>query len=731
MEYSIEQLHIVANDLLEAKDVAKSISALRSIIDDHVLTEFEVRIENIENDYRLMSDYLRKGFRDPKLEDVYNGLIRALYRLCSDMLLALLIRNNASYRTASVQGSTIDMQQETIREQLERFVQDLAMLSLEAEDTRRDKQRMIYEHHQKYMDVLFCELLVSPQWSDNACRFFEEMLLSPTIDAVDASVMLSAIMLSTIQIFDVNKFLMLVEVALKATDEHIRQRALVGTLLALPLENMNIFPEVKGAVNRICEEKTLHRQLLELQMQIFFCMNADADNDKIQRDIIPDLIKNNQLRFSTNGIIEKEDDQLENILNPGASDQAMEELENSFSRMINMQRAGSDIYFGGFSQMKKFSFFYQISNWFTPFYTEHPGVQHINDKLGKGKFMKVLLDNGPFCDSDKYSFALAMMTVIDRMPENMREMLNTSEMIEPAMAEEEKEAPAYIRRMYLQDLYRFFRLYQSRADFNNPFTEDCQRHFFFIDKLVAGSHMNDLVIELGNFLLKHGYYMQLINLLKNYELLGNIDYCRLFAAAYMKTGNAYQAYNKYEKILSLDNEDLHALKGKARALYLMGEYVEAEKCFRKVLKKEPDNVRMILNMAVSQIYADNVDEGMSIVFKLYYDHPENMNIERTLAWGHLYQFKPDLAESVYERILKSGKTVPEDFLNAGYAKWFQSKNVQAIKLFVQYIDEVKKIQMGQSLQKMFTNDRALLSKYCISLPETNIMADLAIKDARK
>ena len=730
MEYSEKQLHAIAADILAMKDVAKSMDDLHSLIDQHALTAFGLRMEDIANDYRLMSNYLRQGVRDPQLDELYNKLLCSLYWLDNDMLLALLTRDNNSFRDASAKRMQVDMQQDAIREQLERFVQDLAMLSLDSEEVRADRQRSVYKKHQSYMDTLFEALLASPQWNAGTQHFFVEILLSPTIDSSDASILLGAIMLSTIQIFDANKFLTLAKVAIEATEEHIRQRALVGMVLALPQDDMDIFPEVKNAVDRVCKDKTLHNQLLELQMQIFYCMNADADNDKIQRDIMPDLLKNNHLKISSSGIIEKEDDQLEEILNPGASDQAMEDLEKSFSRMMNMQRAGSDIYFGGFSQMKRFPFFYQLSNWFCPFYTDHPGLRHVNEKLGGSKFMSVLLDNGPFCDSDKYSFALAMSTVIDRIPENMREMLNTTEMIGPAMEEGDRDSAAYIRRMYLQDLYRFFRLYRNRADFDNPFTEDQQRYFFFVNKSVVSSNMNDLVVELGNFLLKHGHHGELVNLLQHYELSGNIDYYRLCATVYMKSGDAYRAYDEYEKILLIDGEDFQALKGKARTLYMMGEYAEAAKCWRVVSGKEPDNVRLTLNLAVSQIYANKVDEGMNLVFKLYYDHPNDLNIERALAWGHLYQSKPDLAETVYERILKSGNTVCEDYLNAGYAKWFQLKIENALELFSRYVGDEKNNGVGRSLPEMFKNDRSLLDKYHISVSEAKIIADLSVNRSR-
>ena len=135
-------------------------------------------------------------------------------------------------------------------------------------------------------------------------------------------------------------------------------------------------------------------------MQMFYCMDTDRDNETIQREIIPTLMKNNNFRITRFGIEEKEDDPMDDILHPDAADKAMEELENGIQRMMNMQKAGSDIYFGGFSQMKRFSFFYSISNWFVPFSVEHPELQHVMEKMKGTRFLEILLENGPFCDSD-------------------------------------------------------------------------------------------------------------------------------------------------------------------------------------------------------------------------------------------------------------------------------------------------------------------------------------------
>ena len=86
--------------------------------------------------------------------------------------------------------------------------------------------------------------------------------------------------------------------------------------------------------------------------------------------------------------------------------------------------------------MKRFTFFSSIANWFCPFFTEHADISYTADKLDNSRFMQFLLDNGPFCDSDKYSFVLAMASIIDKLPDSMREMLGSGDAIGHARSEE-------------------------------------------------------------------------------------------------------------------------------------------------------------------------------------------------------------------------------------------------------------------------------------------------------
>lgn len=701
---------------------------LRKYIDSQSMLSFSMRMERIENDYQLMKDYMRRGLKDPQFESVYQGLLRALYCLNSDVQLGKLVKENPSYMSAHHQAGSLDKDHGTIKKKLEAFVQDVTMLSLEAGQVQHAKKQELYSMHQQYLNALFSAIVVSPQWSDSTAQFAKDMFLSPTIDTIDAQLLMGGLTLSTIQLFDIRKFQTLVWVYQNAMDQHLRQRALVGVVLSLPGSEGNIFSEMKGLVDSLCNDEHTCRALIELQMQFFYCMKADEDHEKIKKDIMPNLMKGSRIDISRIGMIEKEEDVLQEILNPGAADQAMEELEKNFNQMLNMQKAGSDIYFGGFSQMKRFAFFASLSNWFVPFYEEHPGLQTVKDKLGNSQFMNLLLENGPFCDSDKYSFALAMSSVIDQIPENMRELLNNQEAIGPTVSVEDKKNPAYIRRMYLQDLYRFYRIYTNKQDFQNPFHKEVQENgaFFVMSSYFRDSPLKNKMIEMGWFLYKHRFYHELEQLLVAYVDRDDVEYWRLRALSYYKAKDYLEADLAYGMVLEQLPNDAQAIRGKAQTSFYLENYEQAVQYNKQLLEQDTSNKRVQLNLAVAFINNGEIEEGMKYLFKLNYEHPEDLAVQRSLAWGYLRQMKPELAEPVYRRLLANQHHLPTDCLNAGYCMWFVLKTEEALSLFRQYEQEAAAASSHEypSLDDSFVLDAVLLKQYNIGVEETFVMQDL-------
>ena len=730
MEYSDSELQQIRNIITSEQNVGEALKSLRSFINANKLHAFDARISRIESDYELMKSYMRKGLNDPQFEEVYDRLLKTLYVLNADVQLAVFLNENPSYQAAYMDVQSLDADFDAIKTRLEAFVQDIALLSLEPQDAQKVKKQGLYDRHQQYVKKLFNALLVSPQWNESTAKFAQELLLSPTIDAIDAQLLLSGVMLSVIQLFDIHQFQTLVQVYRQATEPHLRQRALVGIVLSLPENEGDIYPEIQQAINTLCQDEQTCRELVELPMQMFYCMNADADNEKLQKDIIPSLMKGSNISISRAGIVEKEEDEVDEMLNPGAADQAMEEMERNFNQMMNMQKAGSDIYFGGFSHMKRFAFFMTLSNWFVPFYEDHPGLQQVNDKLGGNKFMQLLLESGPFCDSDKYSFALALSSIIDKIPQNMREMLDNQDAFGTTVSMEEKSNPAYIRRMYLQDLYRFYRIYQNKNDFHNPFDTSAMENsaFFVMSPYFRESPLKDRMMEVGKFLYKHHFYKELWQLLGAYVDREDIEYWRLAAMAYYREKDYLSADMAYTNVLEMNADDVQAIRGKALAGFYLENYEQAVEYNRRLLEMDATNEHVQLNLAVSLMNNDEIEEGMSLLFKLNYDHPENLSIQRSLAWGYLQQQKPQQAAPIYERLLANKHRMPTDCLNAGYCQWFLSNMEEAIDLFRKYVTKAEKERPipgdNTLLHDVFAMDADLLQQYGIGMKEAFVMEDL-------
>lgn len=164
----------------------------------------------------------------------------------------------------------------------------------------------------------------------------------------------------------------------------------MGWVLVLNDDWQRVYPEQRQIVAKMLHSEAVCKELTELQIQLIYSQNAENDTKTIQKEIMPDLLKNNQFRVTRNGLEEVEEDALEDVLHPEVSEQRMEKLEASFQRMVDMQKQGADIYFGGFSQMKRYPFFYDTSNWLVPFYLQHPDIAQFVKKLEGNRFWRAL-----------------------------------------------------------------------------------------------------------------------------------------------------------------------------------------------------------------------------------------------------------------------------------------------------------------------------------------------------
>jgi len=714
----------IRDTLLRKKDLGQTLTLLEGKL-TNAAPRLKSKLGDIAADYDRMADYVLTGGKDPQLESLYDSLLRRTYALLYSIEVSE--RRQKHYGNAPQQQSMADYVEhyEDVKSRLEAFVQEQALATLLPESEQADALLATRTAQRQYVSQLFDSLIYSEAWSNGVADFTKELLLSPSIDTVDAQQMISAITLSLLNVFDVNKWGVLIDVFEGATEVHIKQKAFVGWVLTLPSRDMSLFPVIGERVRTVCSQEDVRHQIVELQIQLYYCDNADKDTDAIQKEIIPTLAKNNSFRITKQGIVEKEEDELENILHPDAEERNMEEIEQSLRKMVDMQIAGSDIYFGGFSQMKRYPFFSVLSNWFCPFYIENPSLGEYKANIRDNNIMKKMLVDGPFCDSDKYSFAFATARIIAQMPPKLREMLNHADVAGmPSASQLNFNSPTYVRRMYLQDMYRFFRLNYNRSEFHSPFrsTSNGKSSLFLSNRLLADCLSDAEMMQLYRFLLKHKMYVEILLLDDGRSSARNIDMSLIVATAHLRTQHYAEAARQYRHVLKKESANEQALKGMAHVAFVESKYKEAAAHYEQLTTLRPESLTYKLNLAISLIRSGEIGRGMVVLFQLEYDNPDDKRVSRALAWGYFARGEAAKAEEIYTTLLSSEHANDGDVLNAAYAKWALSKNREAIELFRQYAKSLPADASRQIIGEEIESEKQLLEQYNISHTERKIMA---------
>ncbi|WP_234396357.1 hypothetical protein [Prevotella dentasini] len=105
--------HIINRQLSEA------IALLRPLYEQKPSLIGHDEFDAIGKDFRLMQDFMLRGFNDPQREQMYNTLVRRLYRVAADLLISWNCKNTDTYITAFRLSDHLNMGHDFIRSVLE------------------------------------------------------------------------------------------------------------------------------------------------------------------------------------------------------------------------------------------------------------------------------------------------------------------------------------------------------------------------------------------------------------------------------------------------------------------------------------------------------------------------------------------------------------------------------------------------------------------------------------
>ena len=667
-----ESLKLV-DEALQAGNTGRAIRQMENYLAAWPEQHTAEKLAQVREDYDRMEAYWQQGGEDPQREDLYQRLLQRVYVLYANVMHYHRMKaspyQNSLY--TRVRQGQHDWSLATIRKEMEDFVSNVAMLQLEPDNKRKALSETLYKNHQQQMNQLFEYVLTSRQWSDGVGSQFAEMMTSPTIDTIDQQLLIAAISLSLLNQFDMAKFRMLTEVYRLSQDEAVRQRALVGWALTASDTYRLVYPEQRQLIVDLLRSEDTCQELTELQIQLIYCLDQEDASRTIQKEIMPDLMRNSSEMIANH--IETEEERLEEVLHPEVSEERMERMEATMRRMQDMQKEGIDVFYHGFSQIKRYPFFYDISNWLVPFFHQHPDIAQFVSKQEGLHFLSKVFASNAFCNSDKYSFVIALQEVLNQLPQQIREMLQRGEFSAEELGETVEQSPAYERRIYLMDLYRFFRLYPHREELYNPFdrkNDEMGGCGFFLLELLADTQIEKSKAQIVRQLKKHQMNYAATNLLKTFaESNRDMQY--------------YLWIHDYDHALQLNPKHERAMLGKGRQLYDEGRYEEALTWFDQLTAIYPEKTNNQLYVAICLVQLERYEEALKPLFRLNYEQPDNDAVSRVLAWTLTCQGKLEQAVNIYEQLVSREQPDSDDLKNYGYCLWLQGQVGKAVELFRQ------------------------------------------------
>ena len=723
-------------NLLSERRLKEALTQLQALAPQAGMWNLQARIEQTATAYSYMLQYAAQGMADPTRADFYRKTLRTAYELTDGLYTALKAKKTAGVYYDCIRTLTLKPARtySELTLMLETYAEDIATANLLYHDVKKRKEEMkkTTQRHEDTLNELFERTWATPHWSETEAREATDMLQSLLILTDDLALLVSAATLAQLRMFDARKLDFLFE-AYHHPDLQVNQRAIVGIVLTLEKHGsrISLYPEMEARISLLNEDNGFRNNLYTIQMQLLITRETTKIDKRMREEIIPEMIKNTKHLKNPNLRLDEIEDPME--LNP-EWEAWMDKsgLEDKIREMGEWQMAGADVYMSSFAQLKHYPFFHRMSNWFRPFDIHHPELESIRQELEEVRITPLhLIAHSPyFCNSDKYSFALS----ISSLPKAMQEA-TIQQMEQQAMAEEGsldkmrnliemKPQKKDISRQYLQDLYRFFKLWRGHYEEEDIF----QWHF----RLWEVSHlhaclMNDIeqVKQIGNYLIQKEYYMDAYDIYQRLAEQGITT-----AETFQKLGYIVQTQKNYKSAIAyykeadiLQPDNLWTLKHLAQCYRLDGKYKEALEYYHTAEKISPDDLSITSQTAQCLVRMELYDEALRYFHKVEYlgKHPEKSR--RAIAWCLFCCHRYDEALRYYLPIAESPEAKPQDWMNTAHVYLAKGEQGEAMKFYRQAHQAEKS---HSDFIERISNDRKELMHHGLTDEDINIILDLLV-----
>ena len=688
----------------QLKDALGSIKELFPSQQNWAITE---KIAELTTNYEYMLHYLLEGKKDPEQNRIYNKLIRDIYILAEDAAEYLLVQESSSIffdkmRLTAVRAPLSIEEYRTIITRQSDTLSFIDLLEEGAEKESRIRQATIARENTQR--DLFYAVFVSPRANEDFIHSSRELIDDPSIPQNDKALFISALTLNILQRFDALKIELLLDLC-KHGDAELAIRSITGVIPIFQVYSLRLalYSGCSDRLKLLSDDKTFARRFMAAIIAFIQSHETEKITKKLTEEIIPEMMKLSPMIgkkikldewMGESGFDEKNPEWQKILDETGLTDKLKEFTE--------LQLEGADVFHSTFSNLKSYPFFQEMSNWFMPFTPQHSSIQQLFTNRSEGiSLVESLSGSSLICNSDKYSFCLSMMM----MPENYRKMMISqlgaeSDELKNLQAEEEALKPYQkeetIIKQYIQDLYRFFKLFPRRTEFTDIFELPLNYHRLpaFQPVVMQSNHLEKIALyyfEKNNFNEALSAYTLLAETGSNKsETWQKIGYCRQMLAD-MK--GALEAYLHADLIGENNTWVLNRIAHCYRVLKEPGTALEY---YRRLEQFRPDDLTIQLNIGHCYLELKEYEKALNYYFKVEMLNSNNTRAWRSIAWCAFLSRKLDVAEKYYTRILET-KPNAHDYLNAGHVALCLEQTKESVELYKRSLEKTGNFETFRSM----------------------------------
>lgn len=721
--------------LLDSRQLTLAFNILQIMINDCQQWQLSEELNRLTTAYGYMLHYLTQGMLDPQRDEILSQIIVDTYKLTDQTVISLaasqsthiFYQRNREYKTRSLNAIIEDYSIENNKLQLINSVQDESFNATMAASLLRNCESLESDIFNKVWSCFPIE--------NQDIDAIHNLLQNNQYPSHLKSLVLSALMLSLSKFFDAHKLTLLLQAYISLDDTELKLRALINAVVIIYLyrNRINAYRDVTSTLSQAQSHPGFASDLQLIFTRLINSRNTDNISRKLRDDIMPELQKMspdlfNKIKGKTPGTLDiteiEENPQWQQWLDKSGITRKLEEFNE-------LQLQGGDVFISTFAKLKNFPFFNTMSNWFLPY---HDGCSIVTNAFGGKKHpLTNLFKVMPIlCDSDKYSMILSIASA----PESQRNMMFQQFEAQREQFEELQsvEAQSVIKmrdtiiNRYIQDLYRFFKLFSRKREFKSIFDTDI--NLTEVECLRPYISDTPTLSVIAEFYFKNGFYEDAIKFYRNMVANHDADphvYQKL-GFAYQSLGKLNEAIKNYSRYELVDNTDVWNIKQMAQCYRSMREHDKAIDYYSKALELSPQSVNLCLSLGHCYLDKGDYDNALQQYYKADFMPKAKHRAWRPIAWSSLLTGKPEQAINYYEKIVTDDTPTSQDYLNYGHALQVMKRIADAVILYSKSL--ALENNNSEAFARLYMDDsKYIVNKLGISASDYALMLDAALHTA--